>query len=68
MLFAENEKSGENRFSQGTNQSEMRANNERLVLTLLRYEHGLAKADIARKTGLSAQTVARLISKLSGEG
>ncbi|MCF4099355.1 ROK family transcriptional regulator [Maritalea mediterranea] len=68
MLFAENEKTNANRFSQGTNQSEMRANNERLVLTLLRYEQGLAKADIARKTGLSAQTVARLISKLSGEG
>ena len=52
----------------GTNQSGMRESNERLVLTLLRREGGLAKAEIARKTGLSAQTVSRLIGTLEGEG
>ncbi|GGH37573.1 Sugar kinase of the NBD/HSP70 family, may contain an N-terminal HTH domain [Cribrihabitans marinus] len=52
----------------GTNQSGMRESNERLVLSLLRREGGLAKAGIARKTGLSAQTVSRLIGTLEGEG
>ena len=37
----------------GSNQSGMRAHNERLVLTLLRQRGPLAKADIARTTGLS---------------
>lgn len=41
----------------GTNQSGMRAQNERLVLSLVRQHGGLAKSDIARITGLSAQTV-----------
>lgn len=52
----------------GTNQSEMRAHNERLVLTLLRRMGSLAKADIARLTGLSAQTAARLIHALEKDG
>jgi predicted NBD/HSP70 family sugar kinase len=45
----------------GTNQSGMRESNERLVLTLLRRSAGLASAEIARRTGLSAQTVSRMI-------
>lgn len=68
MMNDETHSAARHRSSQGTNQSGMRANNERLILTLLRHEQGLAKADIARKTGLSAQTVARLIGKLEGEG
>ncbi len=40
----------------GSNQSGMRDRNERLVLTILRRIGPLPKADIARKTGLSAQT------------
>lgn len=52
----------------GTNQSEMRARNERLVLTLLRRRGSLAKAEIARLTGLSAQTAARLIHALEEDG
>jgi len=48
----------------GTNQSGMRESNERLVLTLLRRSSGLASAEIARRTGLSAQTVSRLIRAL----
>jgi predicted NBD/HSP70 family sugar kinase len=50
--------------SRGTNQSGMRESNERLVLTLLRRSAGLASAEIARRTGLSAQTVSRLIRAL----
>ncbi|KAA9009999.1 ROK family transcriptional regulator [Histidinibacterium aquaticum] len=52
----------------GTNQTEMRERNERLVLTLLRRRGGLAKAEIARLTGLSAQTAARIISALEHDG
>lgn len=52
----------------GTNQTEMRERNERLVLTLLRRTGSLAKAEIARRTGLSAQTVARLIHALEEDG
>lgn len=54
--------------AQGTNQTGMRERNERLVLTLIRRSPGLAKAEIARRTGLSAQTVSRLIGSLEGEG
>jgi len=52
----------------GTNQSGMRAQNERLVLTLLRREGEMAKADIARATGLSAQTVSVIIRALETDG
>lgn len=48
----------------GTNQSGMRERNERVVLTLLRRTSGLASAEIARRTGLSAQTVSRIIRSL----
>lgn len=52
----------------GTNQSGMRERNERLLLTLLRRQPGLASVEIARRTGLSAQTVSRLIRTLEKEG
>jgi len=52
----------------GANQQGIRERNERLVLTLLRRAPGLAKAEIARRTGLSAQTVSRLIANLEGDG
>ena len=52
----------------GTNQSGMRAQNERLVLTLLRRNGGMAKAEIARATGLSAQTVSVIIRALESDG
>ena len=52
----------------GTNQSGMRAQNERLVLTLLRRHGEMAKADIARATGLSAQTVSVIIRALETDG
>ena len=52
----------------GTNQSGMRAQNERLVLTLLRRHGALAKSDIARMTGLSAQTVSVIMRALEKDG
>lgn len=51
----------------GSNQSGMRAYNERLVLSLV-YSHGhLAKSDIARMTRLSAQTVSVIMRALEAE-
>ncbi|MCU0830818.1 MAG: ROK family transcriptional regulator [Rhizobiaceae bacterium] len=52
----------------GTNQSGMRAFNERLVLTVVYRNPGLAQRDIARATGLSAQTVSVIIRQLERDG
>lgn len=52
----------------GSNQSGMRAWNERLVLSLVRRHGALAKADIARLTGLSAQTVSVIMRALEQDG
>jgi len=52
----------------GTNQTGMRAYNERLVLSLLRSRGSLAKMDIARITGLSAQTVSVIMRQLEADG
>ncbi len=52
----------------GTNQSGMRDHNERLVLSLVRRHGALAKSDIARMTGLSAQTVSVIMRGLEDEG
>lgn len=52
----------------GTNQSGMRDHNERLVLSLVREHGSLAKSDIARMTGLSAQTVSVIMRELEEEG
>lgn len=52
----------------GSNQSGMRAHNERLVLTLIRQAGAMAKAEIARRTGLSAQTVSVIIRALEADG
>ncbi|SNR37926.1 Sugar kinase of the NBD/HSP70 family, may contain an N-terminal HTH domain [Puniceibacterium sediminis] len=54
--------------SRGSNQSGMRAHNERLVLTLVRRHGALAKAEIARTTGLSAQTVSVIMRQLEADG
>ncbi len=51
----------------GTNQSEMRAQNERLVLSLVRRHGALAKSEIARMTGLSAQTVSVITRHLEAD-
>ncbi len=52
----------------GSNQSGMRARNERLVLSLLRRHGEMPKADLARKTGLSAQTVSVIMRALEHDG
>ena len=54
--------------ARGTNQSGMRAHNERLVLTLIRQKGALAKSEIARLTGLSAQTVSVIMRALEADG
>ncbi len=52
----------------GSNQSGVRAHNERLVLSLLRQAGPMAKAQIARATGLSAQTVSVIMRGLEADG
>jgi len=54
-------------FHRGSNQSGMRASNERLVLSLVRRHGGLAKTEIARMTGLSAQTVSVIMRSLEAD-
>lgn len=60
--------SGEDPGLRGSNQSGMRASNERLVLSLVRRDGALAKSDIARITGLSAQTVSVIMRSLEADG
>lgn len=52
----------------GANQTRVRAYNERLVLSLVRRHGSLSKAEIARRTGLSAQTVSVIMRSLEKEG
>lgn len=54
-------------FHRGSNQSGMRAYNERLVLSLVRRHGSLAKMEIARMTGLSAQTVSVIMRALEAD-
>lgn len=51
----------------GSSQSELRAHNERLILSILRNHGPAAKADIARMTGLSAQSASVIMRKLENE-
>ena len=51
----------------GSSQSELRAHNERLILSILRNHGPTAKAEIARMTGLSAQSASVIMRKLEGE-
>ncbi|VVT04575.1 ROK family transcriptional regulator [Rhizobium sp. EC-SD404] len=52
----------------GSNQSGMRAYNERLVLSLVRRHAVLVKTEIARMTGLSAQTISVIMRELEADG
>lgn len=54
-------------LQRGTNQAGMRAHNERLVLSLVRRHGALAKSEIARITGLSAQTVSVIMRHLEAD-
>jgi predicted NBD/HSP70 family sugar kinase/biotin operon repressor len=55
-------------LSRGTNQSGVRLYNERLVLSLIRRHGSLPKAEIARQTGLSAQTITVIMRQLESDG
>jgi len=55
-------------LARGTNQSGVRLYNERLALSLIRRHGSLPKAEIARLTGLSAQTVSIIIRQLAADG
>jgi predicted NBD/HSP70 family sugar kinase len=52
----------------GTNQIGVRLYNERLVLSLIRLHGELPKADIARLTGLSPQTISVITNQLEADG
>lgn len=52
----------------GTNQTGVRLYNERLVLSLIRKHGALPKADIARLTGLSPQTISIITNQLGKDG
>lgn len=54
--------------SRGTNQIGVRLYNERLVLSLIRRHGELPKADIARLTGLSPQTISIIMNALEADG
>lgn len=55
-------------LSRGTNQAGVRLYNERLILSLVRRHHALSKVDIARLTGLSAQTTTVIVKRLEADG
>src|SRR5215831_15116642 len=55
-------------LARGTNQTGVRLYNERLALSLIRRHGSLPKAEIARLTGLSAQTVSTIIKQLEADG
>lgn len=52
----------------GSNQTGMRQFNERVVLQAIRLHGSLPKADLARLTTLSTQTVALIIARLTDDG
>jgi predicted NBD/HSP70 family sugar kinase len=62
-----NDAAGDAGLSRGSSQSGVRLYNERLVLSLIRRHGSLPKAEIARLTGLSAQTVSIIVRQLEAE-
>lgn len=55
-------------LARGTSQNGVRLYNERLALSLIRRHGLLPKAEIARLTGLSAQTVSVIVRQLEQDG
>ncbi|MGQ0484773.1 MAG: ROK family transcriptional regulator [Hyphomicrobiales bacterium] len=55
-------------LGRGTTQTGARLYNERLALSLIRKHGSLPKAEIARLTGLSAQTVSVIVRQLEADG
>ena len=56
------------RQMRGSNHTGMRQFNERIVLQAIRHHGAIPKADLARLTQLSTQTVAIIVGRLEGEG
>lgn len=54
--------------SGGANQSSLRAYNERLVLSMIRRHDGIPKSELARRTGLTAQSMSVIIRALEADG
>lgn len=55
-------------LGRGSNQVGVRLYNERLVLSIVRHKQSLAKAEIARETGLTPQTISVIINQLTSDG
>jgi predicted NBD/HSP70 family sugar kinase len=68
MVRRGTERVGSDDLSRGTNQTGVRLYNERLVLSLVRRHGSLPKADIARRTGLSPQTISTIANALEADG
>ena len=60
--------SGPRVLSRGTHQAGVRLYNERLVLSIIRRRGSMAKAEIARATGLSPQTISTITNQLTRDG
>jgi predicted NBD/HSP70 family sugar kinase len=56
------------RLGGGAVQAGGRAYNERLTLSLIRLNGPLPKAELARLTGLTAQTIAQIVRRLEADG
>ncbi len=56
------------RLMRGSNHNGMRQFNERIVLQAIRHHGAIAKADLARLTQLSTQTVAIIVNRLLNDG
>lgn len=61
-------RAAEGDLTRGTNQTGVRLYNERLVLSLIRRHESLPKAEIARLTGLSPQTITVIMRALEADG
>ena len=68
MVRRSTARTGLDDLSRGTNQTGVRLYNERLVLSLIRRHGSLPKADIARRTGLSPQTISTIANSLEDDG
>lgn len=53
--------------SGGTTQAESRIYNERLIVSLIRRHGQLAKTDLARLTGLAAQTITTIVNRAADD-
>lgn len=54
--------------SGGANQSRLRAYNERLVLSMIRRHGGIPKSELARRTGLTPQSMSVIMRSLEKDG